>query len=707
MTTPIRLPTGEVIEIATDDPKAAAAAARKVWANRNAKKLPKAPPKKSRGLGAAIGDAAGRVVDTLTGGYADELAAGAEVLGNKLKTSLGFEGTGRNFDEAQANFNDEQADFSRNHGVSSGAATGAGIVGSMLLPGVKVARGTGAVARTIDNAATGALYGGISGAGQGDGLVERAGNAVEGAVTGAGIGLAADPLMRAGSRVFRNVRNAVIPYASREGGRRVARAQAQREVATALTDANLTPREAASAVRERSAINVPASVSDLDDTTRQLTGYASRGMGPGQRAVREAVQTRQSNMAQRVRQHVDDTLGSTVNPHQQSARLTEEARTAAAPIYREAYQQPVIQTPGLHEVATSPVGPEAIAAGARQIRQTPMARRNPGSEAPFRPGPRFVPEQGLGAPGGNPPLYEMGEVPALETWDGAKRYLDDLEFDTHSPFVARPEGMTSDTRAIDLTRRQLLDELDQQVPVYREARQAFEGPTKDKQAFRLGLEDLPGSHRNTADDAVDQMSRLNNSQLEQFRLGDRTRLADDIYGSKSGTRRWGDATAPINANDARTDLIRTIHGPQRAGGLTRRAAAERDAHLTYREVFGNSATRGRQAVDEGMAASTGTQVANQLASGRPLAAAWTILTDAGRGRFGRFAEDLKAELGQMLTDTNVSSVEEAMRLVEQRAATDAAFAGRLQRAAAELTKVGTIQAVGQSGDETGLYGPTD
>ncbi|API58518.1 hypothetical protein BSL82_03685 [Tardibacter chloracetimidivorans] len=707
MTTPIRLPNGEIIEIATNDPKAAAAAARKVWASRQAPKLPKAPPKKGRGLGATIGDAAGKVVDTLTGGYGDELAAGAEVLGNKLKTTFGFEGTGRDFDEAQENFQDEQADFSRNHGVSSGAATGTGIAGSMLMPGLKVAKGAGAVARTVDNVATGAFYGGVSGAGQGDGLGERTRNAVEGALFGAGTGLAADPLARGVTAVGRNVRNALLPYISREGGRKVAQAQAHREIDTALADAGFTPTEAADAVRDRAALNVPASVSDLDDTTRQLTGYASRGMGPGQRAVREAVKKRQSNMAQRTRQHVDDTLGSTVNPHQQSARLTEEARTRAAPLYREAYEQPVIQTPGLHEVATSPAGPAAITAGARQIRQTPMARRNPGSEAPFRPGPRFVPEQGLGAPGGNPPLYETGQVPVLETWDGAKRYLDDLEFDTNSPFIARPEGMTSDTRAIDLTRRQLLDELDQQVPVYREARQAFEGPTKDKQAFRLGLEDLPGSRRNTANDATDQMGRLNDSQTEQFRLGDRTRLADEIYGSKSGVRRWGDATAPINANDARTDLLRSIHGDEATDQLMERATAERDAHLTYREVFGNSATRGRQAVDEGMDATTGTQVATQLASGRPLAAAWTILSDAGRGRFGRYGEDLKAELARMLTDTNVSSVEDAMRLVEQRAAMDAAFAEKLQKAAAELTKVGTIQAVGQSGDETGLYGPTD
>src|SRR3546814_8242175 len=110
-------------------------------------------------------------------------------------------------------------------------------------------------------------------------------------------------------------------------------------------------------LRIRAAENVPASISDRDDATRQLTGYSSRGMGPGQRAVRDHVQRRQSNMAQRMRQHVDESLGSTVNPHQQAANLTEQARAAAAPLYREAYQHPVDLTPNLAEFADSPFGP--------------------------------------------------------------------------------------------------------------------------------------------------------------------------------------------------------------------------------------------------------------------------------------------------------------------------------------------------------------
>src|SRR3546814_18140572 len=111
-------------------------------------------------------------------------------------------------------------------------------------------------------------------------------------------------------------------------------------------------------------------------------------MGPGQRSLREHVQRRQSNMAQRMRQHVDESLGSTVNPHQQAANLTEQEREAAAPLYREAYQHPVDMPPNLAESADSTVGPDAITAGARQIAQTPAAPRNTGPKPPLRPHPQ-------------------------------------------------------------------------------------------------------------------------------------------------------------------------------------------------------------------------------------------------------------------------------------------------------------------------------
>src|SRR3546814_19085651 len=82
MTTPIRLPNGEIIEIATSDPKQAAAAAQRVWAKRSAPKLPKAPPT-GRGVLGTAADALGSAIDTFTGAYGDDVSgAGTDVSGN-------------------------------------------------------------------------------------------------------------------------------------------------------------------------------------------------------------------------------------------------------------------------------------------------------------------------------------------------------------------------------------------------------------------------------------------------------------------------------------------------------------------------------------------------------------------------------------------------------------------------------------------------
>jgi hypothetical protein len=439
-------------------------------------------------------------------------------------------------------------------------------------------------------------------------------------------------------------------------------------------------------------------VADTTDGTRQLTGYASRGLGPGQAAVREAISGRQANMAQRVRGHIDQTLGSTANPHQQSQQLADTARRRAQPFYEQAYQMPVTVTPRLREFMDSPVGPNAIDAAANSIRQTPAQFRNVGSEQPFQPGTMFDPTLG---PQGS--YRSDPAVPVMEAWDGAKRYLDDMESQLGNRFVANPQGMTSDLRPIDLTRRQLLEELDAQVPPYAQARQEFAGPIQERQAFETGMQSLPGTARATPHDAQAQMSRMTPNQVDQFRLGDRTRLADEVYGGKNSVPRWGDATRPINGNDGRTDLIRTIHGDDAADNLTRRTDLEREAHLTYRETHGNSATQGRGAVDEGMDAQTGVQAAGQVAKGNLLSAAWTILTSTARGRVGRYAEGLKRELALMLAETRPANVDQAMQLVEQRLQRDAIFRARMAQAAVEIGKVSTIGLAGHSGDRTDMY----
>ncbi|MFL6843877.1 MAG: hypothetical protein ACJ8ER_03235 [Allosphingosinicella sp.] len=638
---------------------------------------------------------AGSAVNGITGSWADEVAGAGGAVRNVLGTAIGMDGfkyePGAAYDRERKAFLQEHAQFRRDHKGVHRTATGAGITASLALPQARVASGAAKLARIGAAARTGAVYGAVAGAGNGSGVRERARNAIEGSAAGAVFGSVAEPVIGAAVSTGRNVLNAVSPYVAPALGRARALIMGEREVGRVLDLGGLTPADAAAAIHDRAELGVPAVLGDLTPETRALTARAGRGSGPGQTAVREALERRQADMAQRTRSHIEASLGPVVDPHRQSASLVERAREAARPLYEEAYQSPVTVTPRLREFLDSPVGPQAIEAGANAIRQTPTAARALGSEAPFRPGHVWDPELGS---------YRSGETPVLETWDGAKRYLDDLEATSHSQFLPNPSGMTSDTRALDLSRRQLLAELDAQVPAFAQARHAYAGPAKEREAFQFGLEDLPGSTRRTANDARAQMEGMTPTQLEQFRLGDRTRLADRTHGHQGSPGRWADATAPINGNDARIELVRAIHGDEAADALMARVAAEREGHLTYREAARSpSAHMG----EEEMAAATAAlQAGRTLATGRPLAAVGGFIADAGRGRFGRHGAQLREELGQMLTTSDAAAVDRAMRGVQHRLERDALSAQRLRDRSHTASRLTTVGLVGHDGDYTGM-----
>lgn len=286
----------------------------------------------------------------------------------------------------------------------------------------------------------------------------------------------------------------------------------------------------------------------------------------------------------------------------------------------------------------------------------------------------------------------------MEAWDGAKRGLDDPEFQTNSPFQTNPQGMTSDTRAIDLRRRQLLAELDAQVPAYAEARKAYAGPTQERAAFEAGLETSPGSSRNNASDVRALTSRMNPGQLDQFKLGDRTRLADKVYGDKNGPGLWADATAPMIGNDARRSMIAEVHGPEAAETLFGKAAAEREAHLTYKAVDGNSSTAERVAFDDDQSGGAAMKAMGHLATGHPFSA----LQSAMAGVKDWTQAPMKEALAPMLTDMTPDGVEGIVKRLQARTAKDDLATYRYDNRTRTAARLAPFAIVGQSGDDTPL-----
>lgn len=606
--------------------------------------------------------------------------------------------------------------FAQDHPTAASAAGWTGFGASFALPGVRAvnaersvatgaarlaARGSvpasviardavkrRAVAAVANNAATGAVMGTAAGALQGEGT-DRITNAVAGGVSGTAMGAVATPVVAAASKLGGGILRAVAPHVSTEWGERSVQRAAERRVNQAI-EPHYTPTEAAAENARRVDIGLASMPADLTDGTRQLTGSTGRGLGPGQSRVREAIAERQRNMAGRTQNHIAGTLGDTVNPHAQSAALTAAGRDASRPLYDEAYQHVPTITPEIREFMDSRQGRSAVSAGVDDIANTPSSRRNVGSEEPMRPGITWDPELDS---------YRSGQVPAMEALDGAKRHLDNIVYDGQNRFVAQSGTGGTNTRPAELQRQELLEQLDAQNPAYGRARAAYAGPIQERQAFETGRQSLQGTKRSNVNDGAAQMEQMNPGQLNQMRLGDRTRLSEAVGDSKP----YADATAPIAGTNNRTALIRQIHGPEAAERLDGLVAGERDGHLTFKEVFGNSKTSDRNAVDEDISAEALMDTALQAATASPWGAFKAATKGAWNASAGKADKALKTQMGEMLTETDPQRVTDFMQDIDRRIATDARFKSRVGRVTASLSKTGVVQGVGNSGDRTGIY----
>lgn len=571
-------------------------------------------------------------------------------------------------------------DYYREAPITYLASKGTGMfMGAKGLPAVKApaalrASKAAKIVPALEATGTGAAYGFVEGLGQGEGW-DRLKNGTNGLVAGSLLGYGLHKAIPKVVSAGRWAKDLVFPTTEA-----TQRAAAQK-VSTALASDGLSPAQAAQEVQRRARMGVPASVSDVGDQVRQVTGAASRGIGPGQKAVKDALGKRQEQMATRVRQHIDETLGVTADPHVQSAALSAQATAQARPLYEAAYAAPPQMTDELASLLATPAGREAL----RGAERAATNRRLPIEQTGLQFGP-----EGL--------LMPQAKL-TPEGMDLIKRGLDD-SLETYRNDLTGRLDLDETGRSIEDVRRSWLTEIDRLVPEYAEARLAAAGPLADRAAFRRGLSEVPGSNRYVPADARAQMARLTPSEVSQFRLGDRTRLADLV----GNVGHYADATRPLTGTNSRLDLIREVHGEEAAQALTDRLQAEREAFLTYGTVHGGSPTAARQMVD-GDGLPTVVTAAGQAARGNLLSAAVSLAGSAWQRTLGQHSQAVKAELADMLTNTDPQDVDATMRVVQDRLDTDNAFRARVQAAADEWGKGSAFQAVGNSGDDSEMYGP--
>jgi hypothetical protein len=219
--------------------------------------------------------------------------------------------------------------------VLGGGIAGAGLANAGVTAGRFLGQNAGTMARLGASTADAAGLGAVAGANEGDGLQERATNALKGGAAGLIAGPAAflggKALGAIGAPIFANVKARLNPQGYAEG-----------QVSRAIHESGVTPDEIARRVQQ--AQDEGQSVYTVGDAMgnagqRMLRGVAS-GPGEGRTAIVNALDSRQAGQGERLADAIDTSLGTGATARQAKTALTERARADSAPLYAKAMENP-------------------------------------------------------------------------------------------------------------------------------------------------------------------------------------------------------------------------------------------------------------------------------------------------------------------------------------------------------------------------------
>jgi hypothetical protein len=644
MTVRVNLPDGSSVDVNTDDTKAAAAAARKYWAANGGKqsKLPKPPPKpkadqkpdnslwgKYKRFTETAADFAGNAVDQVLPNWMDELYAAPRAVGALFRG----EDAGKAFTDAQRRYKANQRQFAAKHPTAKTASTATGVVSSLALPAGRLIEGASLGQKALQAAKVGALYGAASGAGEGEGLdpsrraSNSVNNAVPSAITGAMFPFAArgsgnlgkfareyvpgvDNVVRKtaaiGSAGVGKLSGMLPPSLRRRQPSRAEQPSAVAERAwkgalEAMGEGHLdagpgipgvaaSPAAIAAEVARRNERGVPAMVGDVSPAMRSLTASASRGMGPGQTMVREALEARKAAEGARVANYVRDNLPTVPDPVAFVDGFRRQSKAAVSPMYAEAYSQPVYRSPAIQAIEKTPAFQEALPQAFRNVRnQIDDVTGQP--KDPFAMGFRAI----AGDPNGLPPntpyfqlpdgqLVTVGEGLTAEGYDQVIRAMHDTGISAagRNPVTGRIENNTNSVHINSLA-GQLRDQLAGQNAPYARAVRTYGDDMVYTDAFRQGQDigKLSGPEISA------QTRSLPEFAMEPWATGAGTAIADEA--SKYAARHpYGDVAGRVSGllgDDAKqAALSATLGGSGGVGNLQDLLEAERQATANWRGI---------------------------------------------------------------------------------------------------------------------------
>lgn len=528
------------------------------------------------------------------------------------------------------------------HPIATGAGEIAGALATIpMAPGLTVAKGGGVAARIANASLTGAGYGGLFGAGEGEGAEDTARRAIAGAETGGIGGAIAAPLAEAGGKVISAVtkpfKAGVNPTG--EAARRVAGAFERDRPGTTLD-------HVANALEAANNAGEPVIAADLGkETTRALARSSANTSPEGRDALQIATSPRFQDQGQRIADDIHWVIGGHPDATGIREGIQDIARRSNKPMYARAYAQgdrPIFN-PELERLSASPTIQAAARAAEKKWKDWQVIDGFGASNPPIR-----VENGGILKFGGK----GLETYPNIQYWDYVGRELKGLTQ------AAARSGNRQEAARFGGLEKQLKAALDKEVPIFSQARSGAARFFKADDALTAGEEFMTSKMSNS--EARQALSKMTPEERTAFGFGFASQLLKAIAEVPIKDRSTVATKAFLNSPAAR-ERIEMALGPNGARRLEARVRLETMMEQTRAAVAGNSTTA-RQLIEAGLAGSVGYGITTGDLNPEHLSAA-AITGAMLRGASRQIDARVARKVGELLATNDPKIIREAAEMV--------------------------------------------
>lgn len=381
--------------------------------------------------------------------------------------------------------------------LAGGLVGGAGVLGAGTRYGAAKIAGReipAAVTNWTANTAKAAGMGSVIGAGEAENVEGIPKGMISGGILGAGVGGIAMPIIGGVARHGANLLQA--PRL------RNPEMVATERIAEAARNAGVSPEEMVRKVSEGHAAGQPYFVADaIGHEGQRLLAANAKVPGPQREAIVKAITDRNLNMPVRTGEEVATGLGAPRTARQAQAELEQRAETTAAPIYRQAEENPTWSN-RLQEFLDHPDARKGLAAAMKRESRDAVAEGRA-----FNPGDYVITD-----------FNSAGEsvisaVPNVRTLQAVKKGLDEM-IDANTDKITGHVNVEG--RSLINFKNRMLQELDAINPTFREARATFADPMQIRNAVDRGRE---MKRTGRATDNIEEFRDMRSGEQQGIRIG--------------------------------------------------------------------------------------------------------------------------------------------------------------------------------------------